>query len=451
MGLRRELNLLDAIMVVIGSIVGVGIFTTTGIVAQYIPHPGWLLAAWVVGGLLALCGALTFGELGAALPWAGGDYAYLREAYPPQIAFLYGWACFWATFSGAIAILSIALADYLSHLFPLFSLQNYLIEKPVSVSGGHLLAILAIMGLTIFNYLGVKLGIRVQNILSLLKIALIGGIIWFGLTSKAGDWSNFHAVSSPGVDLFAFGQGLIPVWFTYSGWNAVTFLGEELKSPDRNIPLACAAGVIITLILYSLMNIVYIYALPVDSMSGVIRIAQLAMSRLRGEMSSGIVSAIVALSILGCINVTIMVGARVSYAMANDGLFFKSWARLHPRYGTPGIAMVGQSLWACVLLLSGTFAELLNFVVFVMLIFSAFTGAAVFRLRKSQPELPRPYRVWGYPYIPALFVTLCLGIALSNLIQQPTHAAWGIGVLLTGLPAYRFWRSRVGHQHTPSA
>jgi APA family basic amino acid/polyamine antiporter len=434
------LNLLDAVMLVVGNIVGVGIFTTTGIVAEYIAHPGWLMFAWVVGGVLALAGALTVGELGASLPRAGGDYAYLREAYPPKIGFLYGWACFWATFSGTIAILSIALADYLSHLLPLFSLQNIIIESPINISAGHILAISAILGLTMFNYLGVKLGSRLQNILTGFKIALVGGIIWLGLGSGAGEWGNFNAPASSGVGVLAFCQGLIPVWFTYSGWNAITYLGEELKSPDRNIPLACAAGVLITSILYLLMNIVYIYALPVESMSGIIRVAQPAMNRLWGDKASGLVSAIVALSILGCLNATIMVSARIYYAMAGDGLFFGGFAELHPRYGTPGKAMLGQGLWACVLLLSGTFAQLLNFVVFVMLVFSALTGAAVYRLRKSKPDLPRPYRVWGYPFTPAVFIILCLGVAASSLIKQPLQAAWGIAVIFTGFPAYYLWR-----------
>jgi APA family basic amino acid/polyamine antiporter len=441
MGLRRELNLVDAVMLVVGNIVGVGIFTTSGIVAQYISHPGWMLFAWFVGGGVALCGALTLGELGAALPRAGGDYAYLREAYPRQVGFLYGWACFWATFSGTIAILSIALADYLSHIFPVFSLEDYLITVPVNISGGHLLAISVILGLTLFNYLGVKLGSRLQNTLTGLKIGLVGAIIWFGLNSGAGDWSNFSGnASSSGVGILVFCQGLIPVWFTYSGWNAITYPGEELKSPERNIPITCAAGVVITLILYLLMNIVYTYALPIDSMSGVIRVAQLAMSRLLGERSSVFISAIVAVSILGCLNATIIVSARIYYAMAHDGLFFANCGKLHPRYGTPGVAMLGQGLWACVLLLSGTFAQLLNFVVFIMLIFSGLTGAAVFRLRYSQPELPRPYRVWGYPLTPALFVGLCLVVALSNLIQQPVQAGLGIAIILTGLPAYYLWR-----------
>ena len=444
MGLRRELNLTDAIMLAVGNIVGVGIFTTSGIVAEYIKHPGWLLLAWVVGGVLALAGALTLGELGASLPRTGGEYAYLREAYSPGVGFLYGWCCFWATFTGAIAILSIALVDYLSHLLPFFSLKNIIVSQPLTISAGHVLAISLIVGLTLFNYCGIKPGSRLQNVLTALKIALVGGIIWFGLSSGAGEWGNLSPTtqSTAEVGLLAFCQGLVPVWFTYSGWNAITYLGEEIKSPGRNIPLSCAIAVVITLILYLLMNIVYLYALPVAFLSGVIRVAQLAMTKLWGDGASGLVSAIVVISILGCLNATIIVGARIYYAMAKDGLFFNGCGRLHHRFGTPGAAIVGQGLWACVLLLSGTFAQLLNFVVFVMLIFSAFTGAAVLRLRRTRPDLPRPYRVWGYPLTPLFFITLCLGIALSSLIQQPVQAGWGIVVIMTGLPAYFFWRRK---------
>ncbi len=444
MGLRRELNLFDAVMMVVGNIVGVGIFTTSGIVAQYIQHPIWMLGAWAVGGLVALAGALTLGELGACLPRAGGDYAFLREAYHPQVAFLYGWACFWATFSGSIAILAIALADYLSIFFPRLSLQNTIINWPITISGGHLLAISAIIVLCLFNYLGLKPGRRLQNILSVLKIALIAGIIWLGLSSPLGYWGNFKlaATTTAGFGLLAFCQGLVPVWFTYSGWNSITYLGEEVKSPGRNIPLSAAMAVLISLILYLLLNVVYIYAMSTSGMSGVIRVAQLAIELLRGNLAAGLVSAVVALSILGCLNATIIVGARIYYAMAQDGLFFAGWGEVHPRHGSPGTATLGQGMWACVLIVSGTFAQLLNFVVFVMLILSALTGAGLFRLRSARPDLPRPYKVWGYPFTPLIFIIFCLGVALGNLIQEPIQAAWGIAVILTGLPAYRLWQRK---------
>ncbi len=443
MTLRRVLNLFDAVMLVVGTIIGVGIFTTTGIVAQYIGHPGWLLTVWVVGGLVALAGALTYGELGGSIPLAGGEYVYLREAYHPKVGFLYGWACFWATFTGAIAILAIAFADYLSHFFPFFSQDNHITSWPVTISGGHILAISVIIGLSLFNYLGLKLGSRLQNILSSLKIVLILGIIWLGLRSPFGNWGNFSAAtqSPAGVGLLAFCQGLVPVWFAYTGWNSITYLGEELKSPGRNIPISSATGVLITLTLYLLMNIVYIYALPVEYMSGVIRIAQATLTQLHGD-AADLISIVVAISILGCLNCTIIEGARIYYAMASDGLFFAGWAKINPRYGSPGKAILGQGLCASILVLTGTFAQLLSFVMFVILVFSALTGIALFRLRKKRPDLPRPYKVWGYPVTPAVFIAACLGVAFANLLQQPIQAGWGIAVILSGFPAYWFWRRK---------
>jgi APA family basic amino acid/polyamine antiporter len=442
MSLRRGMNLFDAVMLVVGNIIGVGIFTTTGIVASYISHPGWLLAAWAVGGVLVLAGALTLGELGASLPHSGGEYVYLREAYHPQLGFVYGWACFWATFSGSIAILGIAFADYMSYFFPVCSLNNIIIRSPVSLSGGQLLAMAVIIGLSLFNYLGIKLGSRLQDILSVLKVVLIAGIIWLGFSSGYGNWGNFSpkGKSMANVSWLAFCQGLIPVWFTYAGWNSITYLGEELKTPARDIPLSSAIGVLITLILYLLINVMYVYAVPLDSLAGVIRVAEISMTYLRGGLAAGLVSLAVALSILGCINSTIIVGARIYYAMARDGLFFSHLSRVHPRFGSPGRAVLVQGGWACILLLSGTFAKLLSFVVFVMLIFAALSGFGLFRLRKYRPDLPRPYRVWGYPITPAVFTVSCLGIAFFSLIREPVQAALGIALILSGVPAYWFWQ-----------
>jgi len=442
MGLRRELTLSDAVMLVVGSIVGVGIFSTTGIVAQSIPDSRWMLAAWGLGGFMALSGALTVGELGSSLPHVGGEYAYLREAYPTVVSFLYGWACFWATLSGAIAILSIALADYLSHLLPFFSLKHIIITWPFVLSWGHLLAIAVITSITVLNYFGVKLSSQLQNFLSVLKVILIIAIICLGFYSKSGSWHNLSGHTGVGLSASGFLMGLIPVWFTYSGWNAVAYMGEELKSPEKDITRACVLGILLAMFLYLLINAVYIYAMPIKTMSGVISIAQLAMTRLWGVWTSGFVSAVVVISILGCLNATVMVGARVCYAMARDGLFFESCAKLHPSHGTPVTAILAQGVWACVLLLSGTFGQLLNFTVFVMLVFSSFTGVALFRLRKMRPDMERPYRVWGYPFTPAFFILICLSVAISSLLREPTEAAMGLLVILAGLPAYRFWKVR---------
>jgi APA family basic amino acid/polyamine antiporter len=448
------LGLFDTTMIVVGAIIGAGIFTITGFVADRVPSAWLIIAVWMAGGLLSLAGALTLGELGTAMPDAGGDYIYLRETYGPLWGFLTGWVSFFVTFSGSIAALGIALVGYLSFFFPSLSLapQQAIYARPItpdytfSLSYGHLVAIAAVLWLSAINYCGVKIGSRFQDFLSLLKIGTMLLLVVFGFTIGRGAWMNFSATApfSRTTDLIrACGLALIPILFAYNGWNAAIYIGGEIKRPARNLPLSLFLGTLISTAIYLLINLVYLYALPVDKMKNVVRIGELAASSLFGPAAAGYIVIAIVVSMLGCMNAMILTGARIYYAMARDGLFFHRAARIHPRFGTPSSSLVLQAICSSLLVISGTLDQLYTYVAFAIVLFSAITGAAVFVLRKKRPGLKRPYKTWGYPVVPALFVLSCLWLMINTLVERPRESLAGLGIVLLGVPAYWYWKSNV--------
>jgi len=451
-GLVRQLGLFDSTMVLVGIVIGSGIFLTTGIMAKSIPAAGLILLAWFVGGLLTLAGALTYAELGAAMPEAGGQYVYLRGAYGPLSGFLFGWILFLVYMTGGIAALALAFGEYTGYFFPSLGTGNILIAVDLpffgttlhySVSAGQLIGITVIVLLSIMNFLGVGLGKSIQNLFTVIKIGTIAGIIVLGFTIGRGTHPGF-SMNPPGMSfgglLVGFGVSLVAVAWAFDGWNNMNFVAGEIKNPRRNLPLALILGTLGITFLYVLVNYIYLYALPMEETIGVLRIAEKATSALFGASTGALISALVIVSVFGSINGSVMVGPRVYYAMAKDGLFFRRVARVHPRFRTPGFSILIQAVWASLLTLLGTFEQIFTFAMFIAIAFWIAATAAVFTLRKKRPDLPRPYKTWGYPLVPALFIISSTGILINTLIEKPVEAMAGILLTALGIPAYFYWK-----------
>lgn len=454
-GLVRQLGMFDSTMMMVGLVIGSGIFLTTGIMAQYLPSPSLILLAWIVGGLITLTGALTYAELGAAMPWAGGQYVYLREAYGPLAGFLFGWILFLVTMTGSIAALGVAFAEYFGYFFPSFSFENifFSVRNPFldgralyTISMGQLTAIAVIVLLSVFNYVGVVFGKMIQNIVTVVKIGALLILIIAGITIGNGTAVDF-SVNPTGLSfgrlIIGFGVALIAITWSFDGWNNITYAAGEIKNPKRNLPFSLVVGTLIITVLYALINYVYFKALPIGEMAGVVRIAEKATTTLYGRTSAGLLSAAVLISVFGALNGAIFVGPRVYYAMASDKLFFRRVARVHPRFRTPAFSILIQTVWACVLTVSGTFEQLFTFVVFVTVLFYILTAASVFTLRKKYPDLPRPYKTWGYPVIPIIFILTQAGILLNTLIERPVESLIGLGFTVIGLPVYCYWKRKL--------
>ncbi len=450
-GLIAGLNLFDTTLLVIGSVLGSGIFLTTGDIALSLPSKGWILLVWVIGGLITLTGALTFGELGASLPQAGGQYIYLKEAYGSLAGFLYGWTFFLIIQCGGAAALAVGFAEYLGYFIPSLSPQNYLLHFSLfgfnyQLSSGQFVAVLAIISLTIINYFGLKSGSFVQNLFTSLKIGAIVFIVILGFSIGKGGNLNFqNFFSTEGFQLNwlkAFGVALIAVLWTYDGWYSVNCTASEIKNVKRNLPLGLILGTFSLISIYLLVNLVYLHALPVNEIAGVRRIAETAAGALFGSKGAILISATIMISIFGCLSATILYGPRVFYAMAKDRLFFNKLASVHPKYHSPATAIITQGVWSSILCLTGTYRELYEYVVFALILFFFFTGIAVFILRWRQPELKRPYRTWGYPVVPLIFVIINGWLFINTLLQQPRQSAIGLIIISVGLPAYFFWKRK---------
>ncbi len=445
--LVRGLGVWDGALITIGSVIGTGIFITTADIARVLPHQGLILAIWIGGGLLTLAGALTYAELGALYPGAGGMYLFLREAYGPLWGFLYGWACFLVIMSGGIAALAVGFGEYLGSFLPVFSTASVLWSLPLggwtwSVSGGQVAAALAILVLTALNHVGLRTGAGVQNLLTVLKVGSIAAFVAFGFAVPATARTAL-AVPLPPVSLLAAaGVGMIAVLWTYDGWYGLTFSAGEMRDPRRGLPLGLIWGTVVIVALYALLNFVYFRALPLAAMGETSRIGETAAQALFGTGGGRLVSLAVLVSTFGCLSSTILYSSRIYHPMAEDGIFFRALAAIHPRHRVPVRSLWAQSLWALLLTLSGTYAQLYTYVVFAAVLFHVLTGAAVFVLRAKRPDLPRPYRVWGYPIVPALFILASLLLVGNTLLERPVESLLGLGLLALGLPAYAFWRRK---------
>jgi APA family basic amino acid/polyamine antiporter len=445
--LVRGLGAVDGALITIGGIIGTGVFITTGDIARVLPHAGLILGTWVAGGLLTLAGALTYAELGAMFPRAGGQYHYLKEAYGPLWGFLFGWASFLVIMSGGIATLSVGFGEYLGSFVPFFSTRNVVLEPSLgpwrlAISGGQLAGALSIVLLSAVNYVGLREGAGLQNAVTVVKIGSLLALALLGFLAPA-QASNPIGAPLPQTGLLAaVGVAMIAVLWTYDGWYNLTFLAGEMREPERSLPRGLIAGALAVTALYGLVNLVYVRALPVSAMAETGRVGEAAAAALFGPIGARLTSAAVLVSTFGCISSTILGVSRIYLPMAQDGLFFPALARVHPRYRTPAACIAAQGVWACMLALSGTYEQLYTYVIFAAVVFHAATGAAVFVLRRTRPEAPRPYRVWGYPVVPALFILASLALVVNTLRERPTESLFGLALLALGLPAYAWWRSR---------
>ncbi len=394
-----------------------------------------------------LAGALTYAELGAAMPKAGGQYVYLREAYGPLPAFLFGWVAFIAYLTGTNAAIAVAVAEHLGSFYPSLSTHNSIIGiGSFSISGGQIFALSLIVVLSLINYLGIVIGKWIQNIFTVLKI---GSILLFALaglfisTGNHLDFSLNPTNMSIGSILMGMGVALVAVNWTVGGWEYITFAAGEIKNPKNNLPLALIIGTIVMLVLDFLIKVAYLKVLPMGSLMGEIKVGETAARAIYGPGIAGALSMVVIISMFGSLNGNILVGPRVSYAMAKDHLFFSRAADVHPKFHTPGNAIMIQGFWAAILTLSGTFEELITLVVFVNFMMWIAASSTVFVLRKKQPDLERPYKVWGYPYVPAFFIIFSMAIMVNTFFSAPGQSLLGLALTLLGVPVYFYWRKKI--------
>ncbi|PYV19025.1 MAG: amino acid permease [Acidobacteria bacterium] len=447
--LVRAIGLGGATLLVVGNVVGSAIFLTTGIMARQMPSATLLLLAWSAGGLIALAGGLTCAEMAAMYPRSGGWYVFLVEAYGPLWGFLFGWAGMLVMLTGSLAAVAVGFAEYFSYFFPTLSTARTVVEIPLpfgrfEISAGQLVATASIALLGAVNYFGVQAGNAVQSALTVLKVAALAAVPALALAVprvRPDFASGLAGVPNP---LGAFGVSMIAVMWAYSGWDYVSFASGEVRDPKRNLPRALVIGISTVTILYVCVNLGYLYALRVDEMKGVARVAEHAVTALVGAGGAAGAAAAVMISTLGCNASGILPISRVCYALSRDGLFLKSAARVHPRYRTPHVAVAWTCAWAALLALSGTYEELYTYVTFTGLLFNVAGGAAIFRLRRTKPDWPRPYRAWGYPLVPAIFVGSTAILLANTLVERPRESILGTLIVALGLPLYAYRRRTPG-------
>lgn len=438
-GLERRLGPFDAAAIVISNVIGGGIFFVPVIVAQLVPGPVPLLAVWLTGGALAFAGAMAYAELAAVRPHAGGEYVYLRDAFGPLAAFLTGWTSFVAGFSGAIAASAVALADYVTRFVP-----GAAGARPV-------IAIAAIAALTLIHVRGLGPGRLVQNVLAGLKVSAIVLIVALGFAVGHGNASHFASAgdTAPIPWLLA----LVPVMFSYSGWNAAAYVAEEVRDPARNVPLALALGTITVVALYLGLNALYIFALPVAQLGslGDGRLMDTIAERLFGFAAGNLLAVFTIVSLAASISAMVLAGPRVYFAMARDGIFVRAAGRVHPRFHTPAAAIIAQAVWSSVLVLSGTLSQLVNYTGFAVVLFSGVAVCALFVLRRREPSATRPFSALGYPWAPAIFVIASAVMVGNAFWRSPRMTSVGVGVILIGIPVYYMFKSGIGGSETRSA
>ena len=429
--LHRELGLLDATMINVGTMIASAIFIVPATVAALIPGSGAMVLVWVLGGLVSLLGALSVAELSAAYPEAGGQLPYLQAAYGPLWGFLYGWANFLVINPAAIAAIGVGFASYLGFFVPLSSLAIQAV------------AIASICGLTLLNCLDVRLGATTQNVLTFLKMIAITVLILGAFVLPGGNGANFRPLW-PSVPLRQvigpFGLAMMSVLWAYDGWIETTFVGSEIKNPGRNLPRAIILSTFIVIAFYVSVSLAFSYVLTPLRMGASSLVASDAAQVTMGAAGAAVVAGAIMLSTLGANNGIILTAARIPYAMARQGLFFRSQGWVHPRFATPTVALFTQGVISIGLALAGNYNQLATYVVFAQVLFYGLSATAVVKLRQSAPDLPRPYRTWGYPITPLLFAACVVWLLANTVVQAPKDSAVGAGLILLGLPGYWYWR-----------
>jgi APA family basic amino acid/polyamine antiporter len=443
--LKRELGVWAAVSIVIGTVIGSGIFRVPQTMTQNAGSISMVFTVWIVGGFLTMAGALTYAELSSMLPGAGGEYVYLTEAYGPIWGFLYGWTQMWVAKSGSIATLATAFFEYSGNFWPELEHVFFTIPlpflDPLKVSYGQIFAIVVILLLATVNYFGVKAGGNLQVAITAIKVGLIAFIIIAGILH--GDSAESHAPAPLRTGAVGgFFAALVAALWAYDGWNNVGMVASEVKEPKRNLPRALIFGSLAVMVIYLLANVAYFLVLSPETVAGHKLVAAEMMRRIQGQTGANWVSLAAMISIFAALNGSILTGARVPYAMARDGSFFRSVANVHPRFHTPGVAILALSAWSCLLVLSGRYDQLYTYVIFSSWILYAMATASVIVLRRKRPDLPRPYRTLGYPVVPILFVATAILLEVFTLLQSPFESIAGIVLILIGLPFYFAWKGR---------
>jgi len=484
--LVKGLGLTSATMLVMGSMIGSGIFIVSAEISREVQSPALLIGAWLITGFLTIVGALSYGELAAMMPRAGGQYVYLRESLGPLWGFLYGWTLFLVIQTGTIAAVGVAFGKFLGIFWPSISSGNWILHlwkvpkfaigpmmlggMDVGLNTQNLVAILVVIVLSVINIFGVKTGALIQNIFTTAKVSALLGLVLFGIflgrnaqavaaNFSANFWNNaglgtLHDVGG-GVlvsTLTALAIAQVGSLFSADAWNNVTFTAGEVKNPNRNLPLSLALGTGVVIALYIGCNFIYLGALPlVGSPAGTSlfargiqyaredRVATAVMTQMFGSAGGGLMAIAIMISGFGCCNGLILSGARVYYAMAKDGLFFGSVARLHPEYKTPVVSLMVQMVWTCVLCISGSYGQLLDYIIFAVLVFYILTIFGLFVLRRTHPDAERPYRAVGYPVLPVIYIVMALFIDVVLLRYKPQYTWPGLFIVLLGIPVYYLW------------
>jgi APA family basic amino acid/polyamine antiporter len=444
--LVKGIGLWGATLLVIGSVIGSGIFLTTGGMVAELPSTTLVLTAWIAGGLLAMAGGLTYAEMGSMFPRSGGLYVFLSEAYGPVWGFLFGWACLLVILTGSVATVAIGFAEYFSYFFPALGTDRVLLALampwgPLTISAGQLVAAASIVVITAINWVGVNSGNAANVVLTVAKVGLLILIPVLALVYLRVD-PVFTPVVPPSAarPLASFGVIMIAVMWTYEGWYYVAFAAGEIKDAARNVPRALILGTLALTLIYVAVNLAYVYTLSLEEMSGVIRIAERAVTALVGSGGAAIVAASVVISTFGCNVAAVISSSRTCFAMAADGRFFRAAARVHPVYRTPNVAILITSGWSAFLTLTGGYETLFTYVTFASVLFGTLGGAAIFVLRARRPDVLRPYRTWGYPLVPAVFVLGSLALVVNTLAERPGASIAGLGLVALGLPFYFYWQ-----------
>jgi APA family basic amino acid/polyamine antiporter len=454
--LIRGLSLTAAMMIVAGSMIGSGIFRKPATMAGQLGSPEFLILVWIFAGFITFIGALVNAEIAGMIDATGGQYVYFRKMYGDGLAFIYGWSIFSVIQTGSQAAIAYVFGEYLGYFiqYPQLpqNLQDFSIYMPFVGNihpflefGPKAVAIICIIFLTTVNYLGVVFGGIVQTIVTFIKIASIIILSFLLFTSGAGSFSNFNSgfqIPQETITGFftAIGLALAGAFWAYDGWNNVTFVSGEVKNPQRNIPLGLLYGTLIVIAVYVLANLAYLYILPVDVMAKSPLVAATAMEIIFGTAGGSIIAIAVIISTFGALNGSILASARVQFAMAKDNLFFNFLSKVHPKFSTPHTSLVVQGIWSAILVLSGSFDTITDYVIFAAWLFYMLGAYGVIVLRKKMPDTPRPYKVWGYPYTPWIFVIFSLLFLINSLISDTEDAAMGTILILLGLPFYLYWK-----------
>ena len=448
--LLRGLSLLDSVLLLASGIIGSSIFLTAKDIAGPLPQPILFLGVWVLGGVISLFGCVAFAELGSMFPDSGGQYIYLREAYGDLVAFLYGWMLFAVANGGTIAALAVASAAYTGQIIPVISQEHVVLSfGAVTLTRAHAVALLLIALLTWVNVTGLRRGAILQNVSTWTKFAAMAAFVLLGFAIGKGHWTNFssHGVGlniglSPSQFVSAMGVAMIAVFWAYDGWVYITWVAGEVKEPRRNVPLAMVLGVLVVGAIYIAMNMTYVYAMPLGEIAKHETIAHAAAAVLFSPRAAVLLSATIAISCFSGAATCTLSGARVYFAMAQDGVFFKRMALIHPKWRTPAFSLIGQGIWAALLTVSGRYDQLYTYVMYGMVLSYMLTVIGLFILRWKRPEIPRPYRCSGYPWLPAIYILVTAGWVLNMVVTRPTEAFWGTAIVLLGVPGYLYWKWR---------